>query len=158
MTPSPNPCLSPAFQLKYYTEVQDLSFLVNALNEDTFGRRFIGLNRGARAFFSCVFLTLHLALARSPALCDLVEDYSLISFSTLEIQSKRSVGRLVQHVDKVNGFLYGQYDVSKDEYMRPGALGEAMDDYDEMAEGFLDEDEDQAENYDDEDGEDDEDE
>lgn len=38
-----------AFNLAFYTEVQDTSRLVDALDEDTFGKHFVGLNRGARS-------------------------------------------------------------------------------------------------------------
>lgn len=41
-------------------------------------------------------------------LCDLVEDFSLLSFLPLSIQDAESVGRVVARVDKCNGFVFLQ--------------------------------------------------
>jgi hypothetical protein len=73
------------FHLDYYTQVQDLSHLLMELNENTFTRRFIGLNK---------------------ALCDLVEDYGLVSFHPLAVQDKEMMLRLASEIDRANGFVY----------------------------------------------------
>ena len=39
-------------------------------------------------------------------MCDLIEEFSLVSFSTLNIQSKESVAKIVKLVDKANGCAY----------------------------------------------------
>ncbi|CAG8720721.1 9837_t:CDS:2, partial [Funneliformis mosseae] len=54
-----------AFNLDFYTEVQDLSYLLQHLDEDPFARRFKELNK---------------------ALCGLIEDFSLVGFNTLCIE------------------------------------------------------------------------
>jgi len=41
-------------------------------------------------------------------LCDVVEDFSLLSFLPLSIQDAESVGRVVARVDKCNGFVFLQ--------------------------------------------------
>lgn len=41
-------------------------------------------------------------------LCDLVEDFSLLSFLPLSIQDAESVGRVVARVDKCNGYVFLQ--------------------------------------------------
>ena len=54
-----------AFNLEFYTEVQDLSYLLQHLDEDPFASRFKELNK---------------------ALCGLIEDFSLVGFNTLCIE------------------------------------------------------------------------
>ena len=39
-------------------------------------------------------------------LCDMVEDYSLLSFLPLSIQDAESVGRVVARIDKCNGYVF----------------------------------------------------
>jgi len=40
------------------------------------------------------------------AMCDLIEDFSLVSFETLDISSAESVGRILSKCDKANGYVY----------------------------------------------------
>lgn len=54
-----------AFNLDYYTEVLDLQYLLEHLSDDPFFRKYKKLNE---------------------ALIGLVEDYSLVSFTPLDIQ------------------------------------------------------------------------
>jgi hypothetical protein len=63
------------FNLEYYTEVQDLSYLESSLQTERSGPKFASLNR---------------------AICGLIEDYSLVSFETLavEVRSLSSSGLL----------------------------------------------------------------
>ncbi|CAG8509515.1 15950_t:CDS:2, partial [Acaulospora colombiana] len=65
---------------------RDLSYLLQHLDEDPFTGRFKELNK---------------------ALCELVEDYSLVGFHTLCIEDKNSVLKLVQAIDKANGYAFG---------------------------------------------------
>jgi hypothetical protein len=71
--------------MDYYTDVMDLSHLLESLNQDT-GPKYRKLNA---------------------ALCDLVEDFSLVSFLTLAIEDKESMAALLKLIDKANGFSYG---------------------------------------------------
>lgn len=59
-------CIFPlAFNLDFYTEVQDLSYLLQHLDEDPFASKFKELNK---------------------ALCGLIEDFNLVGFNTLCIE------------------------------------------------------------------------
>lgn len=53
------------FNLEFYTSVLDLHYLQEILDQDPFGKRFKKLNE---------------------VLCDLIEDFDLVSFQTLDIQ------------------------------------------------------------------------
>lgn len=59
-----------AFNLDFYTEVQDLSFLLQHLDADPFTSRFKELNK---------------------ALCGLIEDFSLVGFYTLCIEVSQMI-------------------------------------------------------------------
>eukprot|EP00879_Flechtneria_rotunda_P006034 GHRR01006346.1.p1 GENE.GHRR01006346.1~~GHRR01006346.1.p1 ORF type:complete len:334 (+),score=112.45 GHRR01006346.1:132-1133(+) len=83
-----------AFNLDYYTEVQDLRYLLGSMGERGFSRRFRKL---------------------SASLCELVEDYGLVSFTPLAIQDRASVERLINLVDKANGAIYAALDKQKPE-------------------------------------------
>ncbi|PWN52449.1 hypothetical protein IE53DRAFT_326640 [Violaceomyces palustris] len=76
-----------SFNLDFYTQVQDLSYLENLLQQDG-GRRnpkFASLNR---------------------TICEIVEDYGLVQFETLSVEDKRSMFRLLQMLDKAVGYVY----------------------------------------------------
>ncbi|KAJ2472383.1 hypothetical protein GGI02_001611 [Coemansia sp. RSA 2322] len=74
------------FSLEYYTSVMDLDYLLFHLNEREPSRRFSELNK---------------------VVCGLVEDYSLVGFSTLCISDKHSVASLLKEIDKANGYIFG---------------------------------------------------
>ncbi|KAL2919189.1 hypothetical protein HK105_201464 [Polyrhizophydium stewartii] len=75
-----------AFNLDFYTQVQDLQYLVDRLNDDPVMRRYAKLNS---------------------TLCELVEEFGLVGFSTLCIEDKESVLHLSRAIDKANGYIYG---------------------------------------------------
>uniref|UniRef100_A0A7S1I577 GPN-loop GTPase 2 n=1 Tax=Eutreptiella gymnastica TaxID=73025 RepID=A0A7S1I577_9EUGL len=72
------------FSLDYYTEVQDLGWLVERVSAES-SHRYQALNR-------CI--------------AEVVEDFSLVSFHTLDIQQKESVAAVLKSVDKANGFAF----------------------------------------------------
>ncbi|KAJ1942687.1 hypothetical protein GGF37_003001 [Kickxella alabastrina] len=74
------------FNLEYYTSVMDLSYLLFHLNERETSARFSSLNQ---------------------VICELIEDYSLVGFSTLCINDKHSVAALLKEIDKANGYIFG---------------------------------------------------
>ncbi|KAI9301659.1 GPN-loop GTPase [Cunninghamella echinulata] len=74
------------FNLQYYTDVMDLSYLLESLNEDAFGSKFKKLNQ---------------------ALCELIEDFSLVGFYTLCVEDKSSMTKIQQVIDKAGGFVFG---------------------------------------------------
>lgn len=65
------PCFPAAFNLDYYTEVLDLSYLVDHLASDPFFRNFRRLNE---------------------KLVEVIEDYSLVSFVPLNVQVTQQQG------------------------------------------------------------------
>lgn len=74
------------FNLDFYTEVLDLGYLLAALDETP------GLGRYAKL---------------NAALVGMVEDYGLVSFRPLDVNSTASLMRLKNAVDKANGYVYG---------------------------------------------------
>ncbi|XP_067318490.1 GPN-loop GTPase 2-like [Anolis sagrei] len=70
-----------AFNLDYYTEVLDLSYLIDHLASDPFFKKYRRLNE---------------------KLVGVIEDYSLVSFVPLNVQDKESMRRVMQAVDKAN--------------------------------------------------------
>ncbi|KAJ2310500.1 hypothetical protein IWW54_003158 [Coemansia sp. RSA 2705] len=74
------------FSLDYYTAVMDLDYLLFHLNERESSARFGELNK---------------------VICGLIEDFSLVGFSTLCITDKHSVANLLKEVDKANGYIFG---------------------------------------------------
>lgn len=86
-------CLSSLFtefNLDFYTEVQDLSYLSNSLASSSksttkLSKKYSKLNE---------------------RICELIEDFSLVSFETLAVEDKRSMFRLLRVLDKALGWIY----------------------------------------------------
>jgi hypothetical protein len=77
------------FNLDFYTEVQDLSYLLPHLKEENStmrGSKFEGLNR---------------------AIVELVESFGLVGFETLAVEDKRSMMHLLQVIDRAGGYAFG---------------------------------------------------
>ncbi|KAI9675906.1 MAG: hypothetical protein M1829_003144 [Trizodia sp. TS-e1964] len=76
------------FNLDYYTEVQDLSYLMPHLTAEQPLRntRFEALNN---------------------AIIELVEDFGLVGFETLAVEDKASMMKLLQAVDRAGGYVFG---------------------------------------------------
>ncbi|NWI43169.1 GPN2 GTPase, partial [Picathartes gymnocephalus] len=91
-----------AFNLDYYTEVLDLSYLVDHLASDPFFRNFRRLNE---------------------KLVEVIEDYSLVSFVPLNIQDKQSMRQVMQAVDKANGYSFGDQELRSLEVLMSAAVG-----------------------------------
>ncbi|KAF8156586.1 hypothetical protein B0H34DRAFT_627525, partial [Crassisporium funariophilum] len=72
------------FNLDFYTEVQDLSYLENSLSA-SLPPRFAALNM---------------------AMISLVEDYGLVGFETLAVEDKNSMLNLTRAIDKATGYIY----------------------------------------------------
>jgi len=71
------------FNLDFYTEVQDLSYLENLLNASS--PRYASLNM---------------------AICSLVEDYALVGFETLAVEDKSSMLHLTRAIDRATGYVF----------------------------------------------------
>ncbi|XP_005991074.1 GPN-loop GTPase 2 [Latimeria chalumnae] len=91
-----------AFNLDYYTEVLDLSFLVDHLALDPFFRNYRRLNE---------------------KLVEVVEDYSLVTFVPLNVQDKESMKQVLKAVDKANGYCFGDVEKRNLETMMSAAVG-----------------------------------
>ncbi|OCH86015.1 cytoplasmic protein [Obba rivulosa] len=71
------------FNLDFYTEVQDLSYLENTLSSVT--PRYAALNM---------------------AICSLIEDFGLVGFETLAVEDKESMLHLMRVIDKATGCVF----------------------------------------------------
>eukprot|EP00798_Chlamydomonas_sp_ICE-L_P015014 gene15014-21083_t len=78
------------FQLDFYTEVQDLGYLVAIMERGP-------LKQGSH--FAKKYRKL------SEGLCGVVEEYGLVSYIPLAIQDQRSVKSVLEQADKANGFV-----------------------------------------------------
>ncbi len=68
-------------------QVQDLSYLVDTLAEEPFGRRYKKL---------------------SAALAEVIQNYGLVSYQPLAIEDRDSVQQLVALIDKATGFVFAR--------------------------------------------------
>ncbi|XP_010179767.1 PREDICTED: GPN-loop GTPase 2 [Mesitornis unicolor] len=91
-----------AFNLDYYTEVLDLSYLLDHLASDPFFRNYHRLNE---------------------KLVEVIEDYSLVSFIPLNVQDKESMRQVMQAVDKANGCSFGDQEHRSLEALMSAAVG-----------------------------------
>ena len=78
------------FNLDFYTEVQDLNYLLPQLSMESpmFAEdgKFAGLNR---------------------AIVSLVEEFGLVGFETLAVEDKKSMMSLLQTIDRASGYAFG---------------------------------------------------
>uniref|UniRef100_T1GBD4 GPN-loop GTPase 2 n=1 Tax=Megaselia scalaris TaxID=36166 RepID=T1GBD4_MEGSC len=72
--------------MDFYTDVLDLSYLIDALDNSPGFKKYKKLNA---------------------AIVGMVEDYSLVSFQPLDVNRKESLLRLKNCIDKANGYVYG---------------------------------------------------
>ena len=105
------------FNLDFYTEVQDLSYLLPHLADENPVMRhpkFEGLNN---------------------AVVDLVEDFGLVGFETLAVEDKRSMMTLLQAIDRAGGYAFvgaeGANDTVWQVAMREGLQGMTVGDVQE---------------------------
>ncbi|KAK1795036.1 hypothetical protein P4O66_010226 [Electrophorus voltai] len=104
-----------AFNLDFYTEVMDLSYLVEHLAFDPFFKKFHHLNK---------------------KLAEVIQDYSLVSFVPLNVQAgalllflsstdsdKGSMMQVLRTVDKANGYCFGDLEERNLQAMMSAAVG-----------------------------------
>lgn len=78
-----------AYNLDFYTEVHDLSYLLPHLEAESSifrNSKFAGLNK---------------------AIIELVESFGLVSYETLAVEDKRSMMHLLQVIDRAGGYAFG---------------------------------------------------
>ena len=107
--------------IDFYTEVLDLSHLLRNKNfsKDRFrpplAKKYRKFNR---------------------ALCDVIEDYSLVSYLTLNVQDRQSIEKVINTIDKANGFLFGHLkndDLSQRTNLMSNAYGVEQFEYEKTA-------------------------
>lgn len=76
-----------AFNLDFYTEVQDLSHMLPLLETDTRLKKYAKLNE---------------------AIVDVVDGFGLVSFETLAVEDKKSMTNLLQSIDRAGGYVFGE--------------------------------------------------
>lgn len=86
-----------AFNLDFYTDVEDLSYLQHHLDQDPRSSKYRKLTK---------------------ELCEVIEDFGLVNFTTLAIQDKESVTNLVKLIDKTNGYIFQGIDASAVEFSK----------------------------------------
>ncbi|KAK9729588.1 Conserved hypothetical ATP binding protein [Popillia japonica] len=74
------------FNIDFYTDVLDLNYLLQLLDKNPFSSKFKKLNA---------------------SLINLIEEYSLVWFVPVNINSERSLLTLKNCVDKANGYVFG---------------------------------------------------
>ncbi|CCF55838.1 hypothetical protein KAFR_0A04030 [Kazachstania africana CBS 2517] len=96
------------FRLDYYTEVQDLDYLLPYIEKEgssVLGKKYSKLTE---------------------TISELVTDFNLVSFEVLSIDDKESMINLQSVVDKANGYIFGSSEVGGDtvwaEATREGAM------------------------------------
>ncbi|KAK3390983.1 putative GTP binding protein [Podospora didyma] len=84
------------FNLDYYTEVQDLSYLIPSLESES------------PALRSQKFSRLNQAVA------NLVEQFALVRFEVLAVENKKSIMHLLRVIDRANGYVFGTAEGAND--------------------------------------------
>ncbi|KAK1834320.1 putative GTP binding protein [Podospora conica] len=84
------------FNLDYYTEVQDLNYLLPTLENET------------PALRSGKFGRLNKAIA------DLVENFGLVSFEVLAVENKKSMMHILRVIDRAGGYVFGSAEGAND--------------------------------------------
>jgi GPN-loop GTPase len=82
-----------AFKLDFYAQVQDLSYLLEHLNQSHRTKRYSML---------------------TAAICELIDDFGLVSFECLAVEDKRSMARLLEAIDRAGGYMFGSTEASAD--------------------------------------------
>lgn len=105
------------FNLEYYAEVQDLSYLLPHLASENPAMRhpkFDGLNN---------------------AVVELIENFGLVGFETLAVEDKKSMMTLLQAIDRAGGYAFGGAEGANDSVwqvaMREGMKGMTIGDVQE---------------------------
>ncbi|WMV27314.1 hypothetical protein MTR67_020699 [Solanum verrucosum] len=117
-----------AFNLDFYTDVQDLSYLQNEISQDprsakyrhniTHCRYFVVSNCSNQTRTEILVNLVAGVRKLTKELCEVIEDYGLVNFTPLDIQDKESVGNLVKLIDKSNGYIFVGIDASAVEFSK----------------------------------------
>ncbi|KAL5464716.1 hypothetical protein PMIN07_004321 [Paraphaeosphaeria minitans] len=106
------------FNLDFYTEVQDLGYLLPHLNrEQTSG--IPGPSSALKKGKTDTSMEDHEELtskysALNKAIVELVEDFALVGFETLAVEDKRSMMTLLRAIDRAGGYAFGGVEGAND--------------------------------------------
>ena len=92
------------FKLDFYTDVQNLDYLVDHLNSS------MGPRRTAR------FAELN------EKICEMIEEFGLVQFETLAVEDKQSMIRLQRILDKATGYVYIEHPSNKNANQNKGKI------------------------------------
>lgn len=84
------------FNLDYYTEVQDLSYILPELENES--------SRLSHEKFGALNKTI----------IDLVEEFGLVGFETLAVEDKKSMMSLLRAIDRASGYAFGPAEGAND--------------------------------------------
>jgi hypothetical protein len=104
------------FNLDYYTEVQDLNYLLPHLNkEQTSGipGPHASDSKGGGDMDEDDAPTSKFA-ALNQAIVELVEDFALVGFETLAVEDKKSMMVLLRAIDRAGGYAFGGVEGAND--------------------------------------------
>lgn len=109
------------FNLDFYTEVQDLSYLTPSLEAESPAMR------------SEKFGRLNQAIA------DLVERFGLVSFEVLAVENKKSMMHLLRVIDRAGGYVFGSAEGANDTIWQVAMRNESsMGDVQDIQERWVD--------------------
>ncbi|KAL1960401.1 hypothetical protein VTO42DRAFT_7700 [Malbranchea cinnamomea] len=84
------------FNLDFYTEVHDLSYLIPHLREEA------------------PFLANSKFDALNKAIVEVVQDFGLVAFETLAVEDKKSMMNLLKVIDRASGYVFGTAEGAND--------------------------------------------
>lgn len=88
------------FKLQYYTDVEDLHYLIPYIKREN--------NQRSHAWFNEKYSKL------TESIADLIEDFGLLSYNVLAIEDKTSMINLLSLIDKANGYCFGTNELGGD--------------------------------------------
>lgn len=84
------------FSLDFYTDVMELSYLTQIMSTEPHAARYTKL---------------------TAAIAELVEDFGLVQFHTLDVNDVDSIGKVTALVDKASGYILQSAEVNEPEFM-----------------------------------------
>ncbi|KAJ5127961.1 ATP binding protein [Penicillium atrosanguineum] len=110
------------FNLDFYTEVQDLSYLLPHLEAES--------SRLTNSKFGALNQTI----------IDLVEEFGLVAFETLAVEDKKSMMNLLRAIDRASGYAFGPAEGANDSIWQVAVReGMGVTDVRDVQERWLDE-------------------
>lgn len=97
------------FNLDFYTEVQDLEYLLPALDSERSGET-ADPDDEPQSPVTEIGESKSKFGALNRAIVGLVEDFSLVGFSTLAVEDKQSMAALLKQIDLASGYAFGTKD------------------------------------------------